>query len=159
MRTLALICCLVALIPSFRAKEGSAGVRAPDHFWIKFDEYSNLPLKEERVRLGKFITQLRAEKSSTAYIVAHAGRRSCEGEAKARADRVRKYLIRSGRIEASRIRTIDAGHQDEWSIALYTAPPNAPELTPDIIKASEWQLAPEQVQTVRNCKGKFYGKH
>jgi hypothetical protein len=159
MAELLLFCCLLSLPFSFSAMEGSIGVSAPDIIWVKFDEYSNIRFAEEKRCLDDFVTQLHAQKTATAYIVAHAGRRSCKGEAQARAERVRQYLVRSRRIRASRIRIIDAGYSEEWTIELYIGPLNAPPLTADIIKRSHSQLPPEQVRIVRNCVGKFYGLH
>ena len=62
-------------------------------------------------------------------------------------------------IEAKRIQTIDAGHQEEWTIELYTAASNDPPLTADFIKQTHSQLPASNVQILRNCKGRFSGPH
>jgi hypothetical protein len=158
MRILVLICFVLLSVSSFSAIEDPVAVAAPDLTWVKFDEYSNIRFAEEKRRLDDFVTQLRGQSIATGYIVVHAGRRSCRGEAHARAERVKRYLIRSGRIEASRIRTIDAGHWEDWTIELYIGLLNPP-LTAKILKGFQRTLPPEQVQIVRNCVGKFSGLH
>jgi len=160
MRTLYLFCGLLVLWlacidPSFPAKGRLVPPPSSDVIWQKFDEYRNIPFVKEKQRLTDFVTQLRADRNATAYIVSHAGRHSCKGEAQKRAERVRRYLIHSGRIQAGRIRIIDGGYQEQWMIELYIGPLGAPILTPDIIKESRSQLPREQVRIFGNCDSKF----
>ena len=158
MRKLLLIYCFLALVPSFPATKGLVAVMVQDVMWWKFDEYSNVSFSKEKQRLKGLITRLRAEGTSTAYIVVNAGRRSCKDEAQARAERVKQYLIRFGSINARRIRTIDAGYQEEWGVALYVAASDYPPLTADFIKKPDLQLPPGQVH-ILPCVGKFSGRH
>ena len=148
------ICSLLALSSALEAKESGVSNPLPDQFWVKFDEYSRISPKTERFRLKNFAIQLQGWKTSKAFIVAHAGRRSCKAEAQARANRVKEYLIQSGGIEASRISTIDAGYQEKWTIELFLAPREAPPLTLAIIKEAHPGLSADQVQVV-DCKREF----
>jgi hypothetical protein len=157
MKPLILIFCFLPLGLASAAGERLGVGSVADVIWAKFDEYSNIPFTKEKQRLKNFDQQLRAESTATAYIVAHAGRLSCEGEAQARAERVKQYLIRTGHIEASRIRIIDAGYKEQWLIELYIGPLNAPPLTANIIRNTHSEVPPEQLQIVRNCVGKFSG--
>ncbi len=118
--------------------------------WWKVDEYSNISWREERVRLKEFIARLRAERESTAYIVAFGGRVSCQGEAQRRSARVKLYLTKVGGIQSERIKTIDAGHYDQWMISLYVAPPNAPPLTANIVRYAD--IEPAKIQILKSCK-------
>ena len=122
---------------------------------MKFDEYGGISSKKEKLRLKNFVIQLREWKSSNAFIVAHAGRRSCKGEAQARASRIKKYLVQSGGIEASRINTIDAGYEEEWSIELFVAPHGVPLLTLADLKGARAELQADQVQIRGECKREF----
>lgn len=149
------ICLLLALPSALKAKERTVSSPLPDQIWVKFDEYSRISPKKEEFRLKNFVIQLQAWKTSTAFIVAHAGRRSCKGEAQARANRVKKYLIQSGGIEANRISTIDAGYQEDWTIELFLAPREAPPLTLAIVKAAHPGLSADQVQILVDCKREF----
>jgi hypothetical protein len=152
---LIVICSLLALPTAFEARNWTVSNPPLDVIWAKFDEYGGISSKKEKFRLKNFVIQLRGWKTSAAFIVAHAGRRSCKGEAQARADRVKKYLIESGGIEANRISTIDAGYREEWTIELYLAPREAPPLTLEIIKWSHSGLRPDQVQILGHCKREF----
>jgi hypothetical protein len=149
------ICSLLALPSAFESRGRTVSNPLPDQIWVKFDEYSGISSKKEKFRLNNFVIQLREWKGSNAFIVAYAGRRSCKGEAQARANRVKKYLIESGGIEASRIITIDAGYQDEWTIELYLAPHEAPPLTLAMIKETHPGLRADQVQIRGQCKREF----
>jgi hypothetical protein len=131
----------------------------PDVIWEKVDEYGNISFREEKARLDQFILRLRGESRSTAYVIAYAGRVSCAGEARTRANRVKNYLTNVGRIEAKRIQIIDAGCREQWLIDLYTAPPNAPPLTKAVFADYDCHLRPGQVVVLKNCKGRLYGKH
>ena len=122
-----------------------------DEYWRKFDEFSNLSFKKQKQRLANFVVQLRAEPSSMAYIVAHAGRVSCRNEAQKRANRVRNYLISAGQIDPRRIKTIDAGYQNDWVIALYIAPDSVPPLTKDIISWTDGHLSANEIKVLKKC--------
>jgi hypothetical protein len=133
----------------------NVSIPPPDVIWAKFDEYGGISSKNEKLRLKNFVIQLREWKNSNAVIVAHAGRRSCKGEAQARADRVKKYLVQSGGIEASRISTIAAGYEEEWSIELFVAPRGVPPLTSADVKGVRHEVPDDQLQILANCKREF----
>ena len=60
--------------------------------WFKFDEYSEISQKSQQQRLKDFIFQLRAAPSEVAVIVAYGGAKTCPGEAKLPASRVRQLV-------------------------------------------------------------------
>src|SRR5688572_859927 len=110
-----IILCVVFSVPNVDAATGTsalivreAGLVSVDQYWLKLDEYSNISSNQEKVRLDNLIIVLRNSADSMGYIIAYGGRRSCAGEAQARADRAREYVMRSGGIEAKRVVTIDA---------------------------------------------------
>lgn len=123
-----------------------------DQYWLKLDEYSNISPNQEKVRLNNLIIVLRENKYSTGYIVAYGGRRSCVGEAQARAARAREYLIRSGDIEAKRVVTIDAGHRDKWTIEIQWAAAGVPPLTKEMVGYAGASLPAAQVRIIGKCK-------
>jgi hypothetical protein len=118
--------------------------------WQKVDEYSNTSWREERARLKEFSARMRVDRNATAYIVAFGGRVSCPGEAHRRAARVKLYLTKVGGIQRERIKTIDAGHYDQWMISLYVAPRNDPPLTANIARHPD--LEPRKIQILKSCK-------
>ena len=138
---------LPILVILVAAKVGLSQQGEGDVPWWKVDEYSNISWREERARLKEFSARLRAERDATAYIVAFGGRVSCPGEAHLRAARVKSYLTKVERIQRARIKTIDAGHQEQWLISLYVGPPNAPPLTADMAR-----IGPSKVQKQKSCK-------
>ena len=130
----------------------------PDVYWAKFDEYSNISWKEEQKRLGYFITQLRNQPGARAYLVVYAGRRSCEAEARLRAERVKTYIVSSGALSGERITIIDAGYRERWSIALTIGHMDGPVLTKEIVQQAEWSIPKSKVKIVQRCKNALYRK-
>jgi len=152
---LSVISTLIFLPLAFEASGWPASHPPPDVIWMKFDEYGGISSKKEKLRLKNFVIGLREWKTSNAFIVSRAGRRSCKGEAQARANRVREYLVQSGGIEASRINTIDAGYEEAWSIELFVAPRGVPLLTLADLKGVRPELQADQVQIRGECKKEF----
>jgi hypothetical protein len=105
-----------------------------------FDEYSNILLSDENARLGNFASYLQEESKLMGYIIAYAGRRARAGEAKARAERAKNYLVNERGIEAGRIVTIDGGHREHSMVELYgalrggTAPAPTPTVEPSEVQ-------------------------
>src|SRR5262245_1717843 len=98
--------------------------------WTKFDEFSEITPKAQQHRLKNFIFQLRAAPNNIAVIVAYGGEKTCPGEARSRASRVRQILLKNG-VDARRIRVVDAGYERQWMITLFIGPPDAPPITPE----------------------------
>jgi hypothetical protein len=70
----------------------------------KFDEYGNIKFNDEKARLDNYAIQLQNQPGSQGTIIAYG---SCAGEAQARADRAKDYLVNTRGIEAGRITTVD----------------------------------------------------
>ena len=149
------ICSMVAAPSALEASARLVSNPYPDVMWEKFDEYSDISSKKEKFRLNNFAIQLLQEKSSNAFIVAHAGRRSCKGEAQARADRAKSYLVQSGGIEASRIHTIVAGYEEKWTIELFMASGGVRPLTLADLKGLRNEVPANRVQILGDCKKKI----
>jgi hypothetical protein len=109
----------------------------------KFDEYSNIPFSDERARLDNFAFYVQQEQETIGYIIAYAGRRARAGEARARAERAKNYLVNKRGINAERIVTIDGGHREELMVELYLVPRGmaGPSATPTV--------DPSEVQIIR----------
>jgi hypothetical protein len=90
--------------------------------YYKFDEYSNLPLSDEKARLDNFAIHLRKEPQFKGYIIVYAGPRARPGEAQARAKRAKDYLVNIRAIVAERVVTIDGGRRIESGVQLYALP-------------------------------------
>ncbi len=132
---------------------------SPDVYWSKFDEYSKITWKQERKRLGYFIIQLRNQPGARAYLIVYAGRRSCEGEAVFRAERVKNYIVSSGALSSDRITVIDAGYREHWSIALTIGHIDGPVLTKKLLQDTEWSIPKSRAKILQRCENALYSKH
>jgi hypothetical protein len=89
---------------------------------IKFDEYGNIRFNDEKARLDNYAIQLQNDPGAQAVIIAYG---TCAGEAQARADRAKNYLVNTRGIEAGRITTIDGGCRSELTVQLWIVPTGA----------------------------------
>ena len=112
-----------------------------------FDTYGNVSWADEKAHLDNFAFELQHDPKLIGYIVVYAGRRACLGEAKYRALRAKKYLVRTRNIQENRIRWMDGGYQEELRIVLQPLQPDAPEFT------ASPTLKPDEA-LVKNCKPK-----
>lgn len=87
--------------------------------FFKFDAYGDIGLPYEGERLDSFAAEMQRRPDAEGYIIAYAGRNARVGEAKARADCARKYLLTKHHIKAGRIRVIDGGYRETREVELY----------------------------------------
>lgn len=128
--------------PGFPADDGSARTYRP------VDAYADISFADERARLDIFAFQLEQDSATTGYIIAYAGRRARVGEARARVERARSYLVTKRGIKAQRIVTIDGGYREERAVELYLLSNGAP---PPVAQPT---LAPSEVQIIKGGKGR-----
>jgi hypothetical protein len=107
----------------------------------KFDEYGNIAFNDEKARLDNFAIQLQNEPGAQGYIIAYGGRKGRAGEASARANRAKDYLVNTRGLEAGRIVTVDGGYREDLTVELWIVPTGAtpPTATPTV-QASEVQI-------------------
>jgi hypothetical protein len=100
----------------------------------KFDEYSNISVNDEKARLDNLAIYLQRDPDMRGYIIAYAGRRARPGEAQARADRTKNYLINERGIQSGRLVTIDGGYREKPMVELYLLPRGVspPTATPTV---------------------------
>lgn len=108
----------------------TTSVKPPPRPPVKFDEYGNIKFNDEKARLDNYAIQLQNDPGSTGVIIAYG---SCGGEAQARADRAKDYLVNTRGIEAGRITTVDGGCQSALTVQLWVVPQGstAPAATTD----------------------------
>jgi hypothetical protein len=97
----------------------------------KFDEYGDIRFNDEKARLDNYAIQLQNEPGATGYIVVYAARTGPAGQAQARADRAKDYLVNTRGIDAARIMTIDGGCREELTVELWITPQGATPPTAD----------------------------
>jgi hypothetical protein len=94
-------------------------ISAPQPVCNKFDEYGNIAFNDEKARLDNYAIQLQNDPTSTGYIIAYADRTGPVGQAEARAQRAKDYLVNTRGIDASRITTIDGGCRETLAVELF----------------------------------------
>jgi hypothetical protein len=92
-----------------------------------FDEYGNIRFNDEKARLDNYATELQKDPTSQGYILAYG---TCAGEAQARADRAKNYLVNTRGIDAGRLVTVDGGCMPELKVQLWVVPQGAAPPTP-----------------------------
>ncbi len=110
-----------------RTASCSTSVRAPNEPAKKFDEYGDIRFNDEKARLDNYAIELQNQPGSTGTIVVFGG---CEGEAQARADRAKDYLVNTRLIDAGRLKTVDGGCREALVVELWIVPSGASEPTP-----------------------------
>jgi hypothetical protein len=100
----------------------------------KIDEYGNIRFNDEKARLDNFAIELQNDPTAQGYLVCYGGRRGRTGEAQARCDRAKNYLVNQRNIDASRIVTVDGGFREELAVELWIVPSGAtpPQATPNV---------------------------
>jgi hypothetical protein len=100
----------------------------------KFDEYSNISFNDEKARLDNIAIYLQQKPEMKGYIIAYAGRRARVGEAQARADCAKNYLVNERGIQSERVVTMDGGYREKPMVELYLLPRgvSAPTATPTV---------------------------
>jgi hypothetical protein len=91
-----------------------------------FDRFGDLAFADEKKRLDYFAEQLEKEPGSQAHIIVYGKRGAPRaGEAQARADRAKDYLVNKRGIAAERIKTVDGGLRERLKIELWIVPQGA----------------------------------
>jgi hypothetical protein len=90
-----------------------------------FDQYGNIAFNDEKARLDNFAIQLQNEPGAQGYIIAYGGRRGRAGEAQARADRAKDYLVNTRGVDPGRIVTVDGGFREDLTVELWIVPSGA----------------------------------
>jgi TolA-binding protein len=110
----------------------------------KFDEFGDLSFDEEKARLESFISRLQGDPDALGLMKAYAGKCARVGEAEARLERMRDYLVNLRGLD--RIVTKNEGCQEEDQaevrIELWVMPTKAPALPTPAINLKEAQNDP-----------------
>ena len=104
----------------------------------QFDEFGDINCEDEMARLDSFAVQLQNEPAAKGVLIFYGGRRfrgrlPKQGEAGARAARMKPYLVERRRISSERVIVIDGGYREEFQVVLWVIPaemtPPEPSLT------------------------------
>ena len=100
----------------------------------RFDFYGDVSLVREKSLLDNFSITLKDQPNRTGFIIAYAGKRARFGEARARAERAKNYLVKERRFDSNRLIAIDGGYREAPEVELYVVPDGvcAPTAAPTI---------------------------
>lgn len=107
---------------------------------LPFSSYRNVSFEREKAFLDNFVIALNDEPNQTGYIFAYAGKRARVGEARARAQRAKQYIVRVRGYNPERLVASDGGFREEAEIELFIVrgsmcPPTvAPTIDPRDVK-------------------------
>jgi hypothetical protein len=87
-----------------------------------FDKFGNVNCEDEMARLDNYAIQLKNTPGSQAYIIVYGGRVGRRGEARARASRIKSYLVENRGIDADHVTKIDGGYRESLTIELWIIP-------------------------------------
>jgi len=88
----------------------------------RFTFYRNVSVAREKSLLDSFGIALLDEPNRIGYIIAYAGKRAPAGEAKAKAERAKSYLVRERGFNVNNLKTIDGGYREQLEVELYAVP-------------------------------------
>jgi hypothetical protein len=120
---------------------------------IKFDEWSDIPFRDEKARLDNAFITLQQQPASIMYLIVYSGERACVGEAKARGIRAKNYLVRHRGAKLDQIVWIDGGYEVTPRTSIWILPPSLgqPAIFP------EFGLDRTKVKLEKNCRMKYRG--
>lgn len=115
-RTLMVVVVLIGLVVSHAQQRKPEDQPWPPgaHPW----EYGNVCWEDEKSQLNRLAEILKNDESLVGYIVVYAGQISCPGDAKYRAERARKWVVKRG-VKSDRVIAMDGGHRIEVQTVLH----------------------------------------
>ena len=91
---------------------------------------------------------LQNEPNTHGFIITYAGRRARAGEAQARAERAKNYLVNTRQVESARIVTMDGGYREELRVELFVSAKSGVAPTPSPT------VCPSEVQNIKASSAK-----
>jgi hypothetical protein len=88
----------------------------------RLSSYGDVSLDRERSLLDNFSIALKDEPNRMGFIISYAGKRARLGEAKARAQRAKNYLVKERGFDSNRLTTVDGGYREAAEVELYIVP-------------------------------------
>ena len=127
-----------SIYSSAQAKSG------PDVFWLS--KYGNISWEDEKAHLDNFAIQLMNEPNLIGYYYVMVGKKSCRGEAQARAVRAKTYMTKIRGADWSRIIWRDIGYGDDFQVSIWLGDRGkGPMYVPDYQRATEEHV-------IKNCR-------
>ncbi|HEX5706464.1 MAG TPA: hypothetical protein VFX96_04175, partial [Pyrinomonadaceae bacterium] len=113
---LVLACVVVCAAPHARGQETERRAR-------KVDEFADIQLSDLMARLDYFANALTNEPGASGFIIVYRSRRDPEGLSGRVDDPMKRYLVESRGIPASRLATVDGGEASCFAVEFWLVPP------------------------------------
>lgn len=102
----------------------------------QFDEFGDVNCEDEMARLDNFAIQLQNEPAAKGVVIFYGGRRfrgrlPKQGEAAARAARLKPYLVDRRGIPSERVVVIDGGYKEKFQVELWVIPADVTPPSPN----------------------------
>ena len=92
-------------------------------------EYGNVCWQDEQAPLNHYSEILKRNPELVGYIIVYVGRISCPGEAKYRAERAKKWVVKQG-VNAGRVIAVDGGYRADVQTVLHVQNKKDPAVEP-----------------------------
>jgi len=112
-------------------------------------EHGNVKWSDERTVLDHLADSFRKSKNQVIYFLIYPGQSSCNDEARLRAMRAKKYLVRHHKISRSDIVWKSGGFRQDLSVEIWLLRKDKPLPEPSTFIT----IDPSQVHRSRKCKG------
>jgi hypothetical protein len=111
-------------------------------------EHGNVRWRDERSVLDHLADSFRSANDQVIYFLIYAGQNSCKDEARLRAMRAKKYLVRHHKIPQTEIVWKNGGFRPDLSVEIWLLPKDKPLPEPSTFTT----IDPSQVNLRRKCK-------
>lgn len=91
----------------------------------KIDEFGDVKLEVETVILDTFAEEIRNRVTDDAFVMVYRARNRRPADTQSVIDRIRTHLIKKHGMDPNRLKTIDAGVKDKFTVELWAVPPNS----------------------------------
>lgn len=89
---------------------------------VKFDEYGDISVRDEKARLDNFAIQLKNQPGTKGYIIGYASKRGSSKVIESHLRLTKNYLVMTRRLEPERIVTRNGGKREDLTVELYILP-------------------------------------
>lgn len=123
----------------------------------KFDFYGSIRFEDEQARLDNFAISALESPEFNAYIVCYGGRRGYRGEARARCERAKRYLVGRRHVPPGKIVLVDGGFMKELQVWLWLLPPGTKFTpTPTVAPGEVEFIGKPSVKRVGRSRGRAH---
>lgn len=91
----------------------------------KIDEFGAVKLEVESVILDTFAEEIKNRVTDDAFVMVYRARNSRPADTQSVISRIRTHLINKHGMDPNRLKTIDAGVKDKFTVELWAVPPNS----------------------------------